>query len=94
MPVDRALALRAYLRFLAPLALLSAAVFAPYLWLAWHTPAPTDPAGIRAIVKLAWLSLAYVYRGAFPVRSGVQDLAIIVERGGDHFEQAAAVEAR
>ena len=56
MPV----ALRAYLRFVAPLALLSAIVFAPYLWLAWHTPVPPDAAAVRTILKLLWGSLAYV----------------------------------
>lgn len=54
------LALRAYLRFVGPLVLLSAVVFAPYLWLAWHTAVPADGVGVRAIVKLAYLSLAYV----------------------------------
>ena len=54
------LALRAYLRYLAPLALLSAVIFAPYLWLAWHTPVPPDGTAVHAIAKLAWLSLAYV----------------------------------
>ncbi len=51
---------RVYLRTLAPLTLLSFAVFAPYLWVAWHTPVPADVAAVRGVVKLAWISLAYV----------------------------------
>ncbi len=47
-------------RYAAPLTLLSLVVFAPLLWIAWHTPVPADVAAIRGIVKLAWLSLAYV----------------------------------
>ena len=34
------------------------------------------------------------YRAAFPVRPGVQDLTVTVERGREHFEQALAVVAR
>ena len=52
--------MRAYPRYLAPLTLLALVVFAPYLWLAFRTPVPADAAAVREIVKLAWLSLAYV----------------------------------
>jgi nitrogen fixation protein FixH len=34
------------------------------------------------------------YRAAFPVRAGVQDLTVTVERGRERFEQALAVVAR
>ena len=45
-------------------------------------------------VAVALTASGAVYRGAFPARPGVQDLAITVERGRDHFEQAIAVVAR
>jgi hypothetical protein len=53
-------AVKATLHFIAPLALLSLAVFAPYLWVAWHTLVPTDPAALRPLFKAAWASLAFV----------------------------------
>lgn len=47
-------------RYALPLLLLSFAVFAPLLWLAFHTVAPADPSGIKTAAKIAWTSLAYV----------------------------------
>ena len=46
----------------------------------------------RLVVDLA--ARGDTYRAAFPVRAGVQDLTVTVERGGAHFEQALAVVAR
>lgn len=52
MPV---LALRTYARYAVPLTLLSAAVFAPLVYVAFRVPPPKDAIKARAALQLAWL---------------------------------------
>ena len=49
------IALRAWLRYLVPLTLLSAIAFAPLLYVAWRVGAATDLARARAQVRIGWI---------------------------------------
>jgi hypothetical protein len=59
-----ALALRTYVRYLVPLTLLAAVVFAPVIYGALRMPAPRDPVRARAALTTAWViaSTAWMFQ--------------------------------
>jgi len=53
-----ALALRTYVRYLVPLTLLSALVFAPVLWFVLRLPVPSDAAFAKQLLRVVWVLAA------------------------------------
>ena len=88
MPVT----LRAWLRYLVPLTLLSAIAFVPLLYVAWRVGAATDLQKARAQVRIAWILAGSAWMFQLLLIAGVAPAMRSVVRGAPLSQGRALVD--
>ena len=76
-----ALALRTLVRYLAPIAVLTAIVGAPLLWITFHIPVPTEAAQARSLLRFSWAIAGSAWIAQLTLVGGVAPLVRAVAAG-------------